>query len=106
MTTEQSMDALQRANQIRLTRAARWGDRGRRQDREYMAGLLVELPEDLYTMTAFEFVRHINQMGRSRVIRMLFRVGISERTQLSRLTDRQRSALVVAIKEYKTEGRR
>lgn len=54
-----------------------------------VATLLVDLPRELYTMTTPRLLGMVYRFGRSRTVKALRVVGISEHRQLGNLTMRQ-----------------
>lgn len=89
----QHLEALSRANEIRLEQVAL--------KREIRAGTtaLVEALDrpEAERMTVYALVASQHRWGRARSRRLLARAGITELTRVGRLTDRQGAALREAL---------
>lgn len=109
-TTElpQHLAALQQANRVRLARAAlhnKVAELGRYDGARRVAGLLLDPPEDLGSLTIFDLLCWIHRVGRAQargILRSADPVGvIRERKQVRDLTRRQREALAQFLhREY------
>jgi len=93
-TMEQRMDALERANRIRVTRAA-W-KRDVKAGRASVRDLVEDPPEWADTMKVHDALMVMPKLGRVKVGRMLSRNSVSPSKTIGGLTGRQR-ALVVAF---------
>ncbi|HVE80985.1 MAG TPA: integration host factor, actinobacterial type [Candidatus Dormibacteraeota bacterium] len=91
----QHMEALERANSIRISQAVckQAIARGELSVRE----VLTNLPPEMGSMTIMELLRAQNRWGQTRARRLLFGVGISEHKSVGSLTERQRSILCMAL---------
>ena len=84
----QYMDALRRANEVRLARA--------QTRREVAAGeigvgeVILACPRELCTMTVFELLAAQRRWGRKRSRDLLAEVGLPETKSLGTMTERQR----------------
>ena len=95
----QRKQALTKANEIRLGRAALWkGSQKREQDPLYMAQLLVDCPQAIWSMGIADFILHIKRYGRSKTLKLLSREGIHELRHIEHLSERQRLKLSRYIK--------
>lgn len=92
----QSMTNLERANEIRLARAARFNGR-KDHDPNYIADLLDELPVDLESMPVGLFMRYTRNWGPDKVRRTLARLQIVETKRLDALTKRQVGLITRAL---------
>lgn len=88
----QHLTALQKANRVRLARAALKGEIA--EGRRAVSDLFDE--PDAQTMPLVEALRAQHRWGRTRVLKLLREVRIGETVTFGRLTDRQRRALIDA----------
>jgi hypothetical protein len=93
--TSQCMQALARANQVRLARAALKRDvsAGRRQ----VAEVIVDSPWEADSMSLSELLCSQRRWGRARSRKLLSSIALSEGKRVGTLTDRQRRLLVAAL---------
>ena len=93
--SSQCMQALARANQVRLARAALKRDisAGRREVTE----VIVESPWEAESMTLSELLCSQRRWGRARSRKLLASATLSEGKRLGTLTERQRRILVGAL---------
>jgi len=90
--TPQNMQALAKANTVRLGRAER--------KREIARGELTvvevidRIPPEMATMSLSELLRSQKRWGRKRARKFLLGVALKENKQLSTLTPRQRTLLI------------
>ena len=93
--TSQCMQALARANQVRLARAALKRDvsAGRRQVTE----VIVDSPWEADSMSLSELLCSQRRWGRARSRKLLSSIALSEGKRVGTLTDRQRRLLVAAL---------
>lgn len=91
----QHMQALARANEVRLARA--------QMKREIASGqrdvltVIGDCPWEAESMTLGELLRAQRRWGRARSRRLINSVSLSETKQLGSLTDRQRQLLLAAL---------
>lgn len=98
----QCMQALARANQVRLARAALKRDIGA--GRRGVIDTVVECPWQVESMTLSELLRSQRRWGRARARKLLTSIGLSEGKRLGSLTERQVGILVRAL-QAKNVGR-
>src|ERR671918_1117551 len=93
--TSQCMQALARANQVRLARAALKRDvsAGRRQVIE----VVLETPWEAESMSLSELLCSQRRWGRARSRKLLASIALSEGKRVGTLTERQRRILVAAL---------
>jgi hypothetical protein len=91
----QCMQALARANQVRLARAALKRDIGA--GRRGVIDTVVECPWEVESMTLSELLRSQRRWGRARARKLLTSIGLSEGKRLGTLTERQVGILVRAL---------
>jgi hypothetical protein len=89
------MQALARANRVRLARAALKRDIAR--GSISAARVVRECPWETESMTLAELLTSQRRWGRTRARRFLYSLGLSENKQLSSLTQRQRSLLAFEL---------
>ena len=91
----QCMQALARANQVRLARAALKRDvsAGRRQVTE----VVLDSPWEADSMSLSELLCSQRRWGRARSRKLLSSIALSEGKRVGTLTDRQRRLLVAAL---------
>jgi hypothetical protein len=94
-STSQCMQALARANEVRLARAALKRDvsAGRRGVTE----VIVESPWEAESMCLSELLCSQRRWGRARSRKLLSSIALSEGKRVGTLTDRQRRILVAAL---------
>jgi hypothetical protein len=91
----QCMQALARANQVRLARAALKREIG--SGRRGVIDTVVERPWEVESMTLSELLRSQRRWGRARARKLLTSIGLSEGKRLGTLTERQVGILVRAL---------
>src|SRR5262245_30709918 len=93
--TSQCMQALARANQVRLARAAlkREISAGRRSVRE----VVLDSPSEVESMSLSELLCSQRRWGRARSRKLLASIALGESKRLGTLTERQRGILVSAL---------
>ena len=96
-TVPQHLEALERANRVRLARAAlkRAICAGELQAHEVVR----ECPWEAETMSVSELLRSQSRWGRTRTRKFLLPLAVSENRRLGRLTQRQRDLLAVALED-------
>jgi hypothetical protein len=93
---DQHLRALERANRVRLARAA--------MKREIAEGelsvseVVTECPWQAHSMSVSDLLMSQKRWGRARCRRLLQSVGVPENKQLGTLTDRQRTALIATLR--------
>lgn len=88
----QHLRALERANQVRLARAAL--KRSIAKGEVSVADVIEESPWETETMTLAELLRSQPRWGRTRTRKLLASLSLSENKRVESLTDRQRALLV------------
>jgi hypothetical protein len=93
--TSQCMQALARANEVRLARAALKRDisAGRRD----VTDVILSSPEEADTMSLSELLCSQRRWGRARSRKLLASASLSEGKRLGTLTERQRRILVAEL---------
>jgi hypothetical protein len=93
--TSQCMQALARANEVRLARAALKRDisAGRRQ----VTDVILECPWETESMSLSELLCSQRRWGRARSRKLLSSIALNEGKRVGTLTDRQRRILVAAL---------
>ena len=110
MPTEepQHMTALQRANEVRLGRAALKREVAGEQDvargRARLAALLEDPPSALASLPIGEALLWPRRHGRRTVGRFLVVAGCREHKRVGELTERQRRAIAVALRHGPQEA--
>lgn len=94
--TAQRMSALQKANSIRLDRAAL--KRRIKLGEIDVPWVLETMPAEAESMTIMELLRSKQRWGRKKAQRLCTRFAISETRRLDRLTERQRAALIAELR--------
>ena len=94
--TAQHMSALQKANSIRLDRAAL--KRRIKLGEIDVPWVLETMPAEAESMTIMELLRSKQRWGRKKAQRLCTRFAISETRRLDRLTERQRAALIAELR--------
>ena len=93
--TAQHMVALERANQIRLERAA---IRRRLKAGELtIAEVLADRPGCIDSMRALELIRSLDRYGHKRAARLLQAAEVPLTRTVGRLTERQRQSIVATL---------
>ncbi len=87
------MDALQRANDVRIRRAQL--KRDLKGGRKQIQGLLLDPPEYLQTAKVFDLLLAVPKYGRVKVNRILTQCRISPSKTIGGLSERQRNELVL-----------
>ena len=103
---EQRRNALDRANVIRLGRAALKADikaLSYKQARERVAQLLDDTPSFIATMKVEDMLLMIPRFGESKVRRLLYAYAVSPRKRVGGLSPRQRQGLAVMLRSYTPE---
>lgn len=93
----QHMHALERANRVRLARAAL--KRAVRAGNIEAADVLRSCPWEAGTMTVSELLRSQERWGRTRTRKFLVPLALSENREVGRLTHRQREMVARALEE-------
>jgi hypothetical protein len=93
--TSQCMQALARANQVRLARAALKRDVG--SGRREVTAVVLESPWEADSMSLSELLCSQRRWGRARSRKLLSSIALSEGKRVGTLTDRQRRLLVAAL---------
>jgi hypothetical protein len=93
--TDQCMQALARANQVRLARAALKRDIGA--GRRAITEVIMETPWEAESMSLSELLCSQRRWGRARSRKLLSSTAISEAKKVGTLTERQRRVLVAAL---------
>jgi hypothetical protein len=93
--TSQCMQALARANEVRLARAALKRDVGA--GRRGVTEVIVDCPWEAESMSLSELLCSQRRWGRARSRKLLASAGLKETKRLGTLTDRQRRLLVGAL---------
>jgi hypothetical protein len=91
----QCMQALARANEVRLARAAL--KRDVRAGRRDVIEIVIECPWQAESMSLLELLGSQRRWGRARSRKLLSSVGLTEMKRLGSLTQRQRGILVRAL---------
>ena len=91
----QCMQALARANQVRLARAALKREIGA--GRRSVIDTVIDCPWEVESMTLSELLRSQRRWGRARARKLLTSIGLSEGKRLGTLTERQVGILVRAL---------
>ncbi len=93
--TSQCMQALARANEVRLARAALKRDVGA--GRRSVTEVLAEIPWEARSMSLSELLCSQRRWGRARSRKLLASAGLSENKRIGTLTPRQQRILVSAL---------
>jgi hypothetical protein len=93
--TDQCMQALARANEVRLARAALKRDVGA--GRRAVTDVVIESPWEAESMRLSELLCSQRRWGRARSRKLLSSVALSEAKKVGTLTERQRRILVHAL---------
>ena len=89
------LQALQRANRVRLARAAM--KRRVAAQEESVAQIVLTAPWEAESMSILELLMSQRRWGRTRSRRILLGLGIPENKRIGTLTDRQRVALAAVL---------
>jgi hypothetical protein len=95
VTRPQCMEALDRANEVRLARAAM--KREIRAGRRNVIEVVLDCPWQAQSMPLLELLGSQRRWGRARSQKLLNSVGLKEMKALGSLTQRQRGLLVRAL---------
>lgn len=95
----QHMQALARANEVRLARAALKREIGA--GRRDVIAIVRECPWEAESMTLAELLSSQRRWGKARSRKLIVQAGLSETKRLGTLTERQRRILAAAL-EAKT----
>lgn len=93
----QHLEALARANEVRLARAAL--KRAVARGEVAVADVVCDVPDEAATMTVHDLLASQRRWGDTRCRRLLRTIPISETKAVGTLTQRQRDALVDALAE-------
>jgi hypothetical protein len=102
-TDPQHLQALARANQVRLARAEM--KRSIAAGRCSVAEVIVDAPWESETMTISELLSSQHRWGRTRSRKFLSSLGLTENKKLNTLTDRQRQLVAAALDSRVAEER-
>ncbi len=91
----QHMQALQRANEVRLARAAL--KRSVAEGRTTVAAVILACPWEAASMTIAELLLSQRRWGSTRCSRFLAQFGLTETKTVGSMTERQRHALTAII---------
>lgn len=97
----QHLQALARANQVRLARAAL--KRAIASAERSVTEVVVEAPWESETMTISELLSSQHRWGRTRSRKFLASLGLTENKKLNTLTQRQRQLVARALQEREVE---
>src|SRR2546430_8315919 len=93
--TSQCMEALARANQVRIARAALKRDISA--ERQSVTDVILESPWEAESMSLSELLCSQRRWGRARSRKLLASAALNEAKRLGTLTERQRRILVGAL---------
>ena len=94
----QHLQALERANRVRLARAAL--KRSIASGEVSVTRVITECPWQTESMTLSELLRSQSRWGRTRTRKLLASVGLNENKRLDTLTERQRMLLVSQLRPH------
>jgi hypothetical protein len=94
----QHLQALERANRVRLARAELKRSIGRGEIP--VSRVITECPWEASTMTLSELLRSQSRWGRTRTRKLLASAGLSENKRVETLTERQRMLLVSQLRPH------
>lgn len=94
----QHLQALERANRVRLARAAL--KRSIASGEVSVTKVITECPWQTESMTLSELLRSQSRWGRTRTRKLLASVGLNENKRLDTLTERQRMLLVSQLRPH------
>ena len=100
----QRMDALARANQIRIQRAQL--KRDLKSGRRSIHSLLLDPPEYVETAKVFDMLLAVPKYGRVKVNKILAHCRIAPSKTIGGLSERQRSELISLLHRWAAAGRR
>lgn len=89
---DQRMEALKRANDIRVRRAQLKKDL--KEGRVHIEGILLDPPEYVSTAKVFDILMAVPKFGRVKAARLLNQCRISQSKTVGGLSDRQRAELI------------
>ena len=89
---DQRMEALTRANHIRVRRAQL--KRDLKAGRAHIADLLSEPPDEVLTAKVYDMLMAVPRLGRVKATRLLTQCRISQSKTVGGLSDRQRGELL------------
>jgi hypothetical protein len=89
---DQRMEALTRANHIRVRRAQL--KRDLKAGRTHIADLLSEPPDEVLTAKVYDMLMAVPRLGRVKATRLLTQCRISQSKTVGGLSDRQRGELL------------
>ena len=89
---DQRMEALQRANDVRVRRAQL--KRDLKSGRVHIETILLDPPEFVSTAKVFDMLMAVPKFGRVKSLRMLNQCRISQSKTVGGLSDRQRQELI------------
>ena len=93
----QHLRALERANRVRLARAAL--KREVASQATTVADVVLDCPWEAESMALSDLLMSQRRWGRARCRRVLLSLGLPENKQIGTMTDRQRRALASTLKE-------
>ncbi len=96
----QHLQALQRANRVRLARAAM--KRRVAAQEQSVAEIILSSPWEVESMSLLELLMSQRRWGRTRSRRVLLGLGIAENKRIGTLTQRQRAALASVLETQST----
>jgi hypothetical protein len=91
----QHLKALERANQVRLARAAL--KRQIASGEQSAAEVIMASPWEAQSMSVSELLMSQSRWGRTRCRRLLLSLGLPENKQIGTMTERQRAALAAML---------
>lgn len=94
----QHLQALERANRVRLARAAL--KRSIASGETSVVKVVTECPWQTESMTLAELLRAQSRWGRTRTRKLLTSVGLSENKRLATLTERHRMLLISELRPH------
>lgn len=94
----QHLQALERANRVRLARADL--KRSIASGEVPVTRVITECPWETRTMTLSELLRSQSRWGRTRTRKLLASIGLNENKRLETLTERQRMLLVSQLRPH------
>jgi hypothetical protein len=100
--TSQCMQALARANEVRLARAALKRDVSA--GRHRVTEVILDCPWEAESMSLSELLCSQRRWGRARSRKLLSSIALSEGKRVGTLTDRQRRLLVAALEAKLTRA--
>jgi hypothetical protein len=96
-TPHQYMDALDRANDVRMYRANL--KRDLKAGRMNIIELLLDPPQKIFTMKILELMLSVPKMGRIKVDKLLRQIKISPVKTVGGMTPRQRNELILILRK-------